>query len=131
MEKRKSKFRKIGGIRSGRNVCIGSRITDEHDEMITEIAERENKTRSKIVSDAIHEYLKQKEIAEYLKQKEIAEYLKQKEIAVKNFSIVVEMSEDGVFIASVPSIKDCYTYGQTIDDLISNLKEVISTVLRG
>lgn len=48
--------------RSGRNNCISSRITDREDTAIDKIAEEEDKTRSKIVSEAIMEYLEKKKM---------------------------------------------------------------------
>lgn len=124
MEKRKSKFRKIGGGRPGRNVCISSRITDDHDGLIDEIAENENKTRSEIVSEAIHQYL--------LKKKTHRRCLypmncSPSDIPSNHFSLIIEVEkdEDGILIGSVPSIPGCHTYGETIDELIANIKEAI------
>lgn len=38
---------------------------------------------------------------------------------------VIERDEDGVFIGTVPALKGCYSYGETLDELIANLKEAI------
>lgn len=48
--------------RPGRNNCISSRITDAEDDFIDTIAEKENKSRSQIVSEAIGDYLEKKKI---------------------------------------------------------------------
>ena len=48
--------------RPGRNNCISSRITDVEDVFIDTIAEKEDKTRSQIVSEAIGDYLEKKKI---------------------------------------------------------------------
>lgn len=50
--------------RPGRNNCISSRITDHEDTEIDKIAEEEDKSRSQIVSTAIHEYLEKKKMEE-------------------------------------------------------------------
>jgi len=42
---------------------------------------------------------------------------------------VIERDEDGVFIGTVPALKGCYSYGETLDELITNLKEAIETHL--
>jgi len=42
---------------------------------------------------------------------------------------VIERDEDGVFIGTVPALKGCYSYGETLDELITNLKEAIEAHL--
>jgi predicted RNase H-like HicB family nuclease len=39
--------------------------------------------------------------------------------------VVVETDEDGIFIVSCPLFKGCHTYGKTIDEALSNLREVV------
>ncbi|MCL4546939.1 MAG: type II toxin-antitoxin system HicB family antitoxin [Bacteroidetes bacterium] len=41
------------------------------------------------------------------------------------FRIVVEQDEDGIYIVSVPSLKGCYTQGNTIDEAVENIKDAI------
>jgi predicted RNase H-like HicB family nuclease len=43
----------------------------------------------------------------------------------QNFVVLIEKDEDGVFIGTVPSLKGCYSYGATLDELMANLKEAI------
>jgi len=43
----------------------------------------------------------------------------------QNFIVLIEKDEDGVFIGTVPSLKGCYSYGKTLDELMANLKEAI------
>lgn len=38
--------------------------------------------------------------------------------------VLVEIDEDGVFIVSCPLYKGCHSYGKSIDEALSNLKEV-------
>ncbi|TAF72125.1 MAG: type II toxin-antitoxin system HicB family antitoxin [Bacteroidetes bacterium] len=43
--------------------------------------------------------------------------------------VMIEQDEDGVFIVSCPVLKACHSYGKTVDDALSNLKEVIEMIL--
>ena len=42
-----------------------------------------------------------------------------------SFIVLIEKDEDGVFIGTVPSLRGCYSYGKTLDELMANLKEAI------
>jgi predicted RNase H-like HicB family nuclease len=46
-------------------------------------------------------------------------------LAKQSFVVLIEKDEDGVFIGTVPSLKGCYSYGKTLDELMANLKEAI------
>ena len=50
---------------------------------------------------------------------------------IKNqeFYVVIEKDEDGYYIGEVPQLKACYSQGETIDELIENIKEVIEMCL--
>jgi predicted RNase H-like HicB family nuclease len=39
--------------------------------------------------------------------------------------IIIETDEDGVFIVSCPQFKGCHTFGKTIDEALTRIKEVI------
>lgn len=43
--------------------------------------------------------------------------------------IVAEMDEDGYYIVSCPQFKGCHSYGETIDEALENIKEVIDMCL--
>ena len=46
------------------------------------------------------------------------------------FSILIEKDEDGDgFIATVPELKGCHTQGDTITELVANVKEAIELCL--
>jgi len=47
----------------------------------------------------------------------------------QSFVVLIEKDEDGVFIGTVPSLKGCYSYGKTLDELMANLKEAIEAHL--
>ena len=46
------------------------------------------------------------------------------------FSVLIEKDEDGEgFIATVPELKGCHTQGDTITELVANIKEAIELCL--
>jgi predicted RNase H-like HicB family nuclease len=47
----------------------------------------------------------------------------------KEFYVVIEGDEDGMYIGEVPQLKACYSQGETIDELMKNIKEVIEMCL--
>ncbi|WP_207765371.1 type II toxin-antitoxin system HicB family antitoxin [Cuspidothrix issatschenkoi] len=47
----------------------------------------------------------------------------------KEFYVVIERDEDGMYIGEVPQLKACYSQGETIDELMTNIKEVIEMCL--
>ncbi|WP_271821957.1 type II toxin-antitoxin system HicB family antitoxin [Dolichospermum circinale] len=47
----------------------------------------------------------------------------------KEFYVVIERDEDGMYIGEVPQLKACYSQGETIDELMKNIKEVLEMCL--
>lgn len=47
-----------------------------------------------------------------------------------NYIVYIEQDEDGVFIGSIPSIPNCHAQGKTQEELLDNLKEVLTLCLR-
>lgn len=47
----------------------------------------------------------------------------------KEFYVVIEKDEDGIYIGEVPQLKACYSQGKTIDELMQNIREVIDMCL--
>jgi predicted RNase H-like HicB family nuclease len=47
----------------------------------------------------------------------------------KEFYVVIERDEDGVYIGEVLQLRACYSQGETIDELIQNIREVIEMCL--
>ncbi len=43
--------------------------------------------------------------------------------------IIIELDKDGYYIVSCPLFKGCHTYGETIDEALENIKEVIQMCL--
>jgi predicted RNase H-like HicB family nuclease len=47
----------------------------------------------------------------------------------KEFYVVIERDENGIYIGEVPQLKACYSQGETIDELMQNIREVIDMCL--
>ena len=43
--------------------------------------------------------------------------------------ILIEIDEDGLYIVSCPLFKGCHSWGQTIDEAMENIREVIEMCL--
>ena len=48
---------------------------------------------------------------------------------VQNFTMLIEQGEDGAYIATVPSLKNCYTQAASIPELLEKVHEVIELCL--
>jgi predicted RNase H-like HicB family nuclease len=47
----------------------------------------------------------------------------------REFYVLIEKDEDGYYVGEVPQLKACYSQGETIDELLVNIKEVIELCL--
>lgn len=43
--------------------------------------------------------------------------------------VVIERDEDGMYVGEVPQLKACYSQGETIDELMANMREVVEMCL--
>lgn len=50
-------------------------------------------------------------------------------VRVYDFSVLIEKDEDSYYIATVPSIKSCYTQAKTLEELYPRIKEVVELCL--
>ena len=50
-------------------------------------------------------------------------------LAHREFYVVIEKDEDGLYVGEVPGLRGCYSQGQTVDELLENIREVISLCL--
>ena len=48
---------------------------------------------------------------------------------VRNFTVLIEQDEDGIYIATVPDIPGCYTQGKTVQQAMERVKEAIQVCL--
>jgi len=44
---------------------------------------------------------------------------------IREFDVIIEKDEDGGFIAFVPALPGCFTQGDTLEEVIENVKEAI------
>ena len=47
----------------------------------------------------------------------------------REFLVVIEKDSDGGYVGQVPGLKACYSQGDTLDELMVNIKEVIEMCL--
>jgi predicted RNase H-like HicB family nuclease len=50
-------------------------------------------------------------------------------VTKREFYVIIERDEDGYYVGEVTQLKGCYSQGETIDDLMANLQEVIELCL--
>jgi len=41
------------------------------------------------------------------------------------FDVIIEQDEDGVYVAHVPELPGCHTQGESISEVLENIKEAI------
>lgn len=46
-----------------------------------------------------------------------------------SFQVIIEKDEDGVFVASVPSLPGCHTQGTTFEEVRKRAKQAVSLYL--
>jgi len=47
----------------------------------------------------------------------------------KQFPVIVEKDEDGFYVVECPLFKGCYSQGETLDEALKNIREVIDLCL--
>ncbi len=47
----------------------------------------------------------------------------------KEFFVIIERDEDGMYVGEVPQLPACYSQGRTLDELMANIREVIELCL--
>ncbi len=48
---------------------------------------------------------------------------------VKQYDVIVERDEDGVYVAYVPQLPGCHTQGDSVKDVMKNIVEAIELYL--
>jgi len=46
-----------------------------------------------------------------------------------NLPVIVEKDEDGFYVVECPLLRGCYTQGETLDEALTNIREVIEMCL--
>jgi predicted RNase H-like HicB family nuclease len=47
----------------------------------------------------------------------------------RKFTVLIEQDEDGIYVATVPSLRGCHTQPKTLDTLMKRVREVIGLCL--
>ena len=47
----------------------------------------------------------------------------------REFYVIIERDEDGYLVGEVPQLKACYSQGRSLDELMDNMREVITLCL--
>ena len=47
-------------------------------------------------------------------------------IGRREFYVLIERDEDGMYVGEVPQLPACYAQGRTLDELLANMREVIA-----
>ncbi len=47
----------------------------------------------------------------------------------KEFTVIIEQNEDGIYVASLPELEGCHTQAKTLDELRERIKEAIQLYL--
>lgn len=47
----------------------------------------------------------------------------------REFSVVIERDDDGVYVASVPALPGCHTQAESLDELMGRVREAIAVCL--
>jgi predicted RNase H-like HicB family nuclease len=47
----------------------------------------------------------------------------------RSFDVVIERDEEGLYVASVPSLPGCHTQAPSLDELMNRVKEAIELCL--
>jgi len=47
----------------------------------------------------------------------------------REFDVIVERDEDGMYVASVPALRGCHTQAKSLDKLMSRIREAIELCL--
>lgn len=55
--------------------------------------------------------------------------MKKRKTAPHTFTVLVEQDEDGYYVATVSTLKSCYTQAKTLEELNSRIREVIELCL--
>ena len=44
---------------------------------------------------------------------------------MREYLVVIEQDDDGRYVGEVPALKGCYSEGETLDELLVNIREAI------
>ncbi|MCU0469366.1 MAG: type II toxin-antitoxin system HicB family antitoxin [Arcicella sp.] len=47
----------------------------------------------------------------------------------RTYRVVISKDEDGIYVADIPTLKHCVSYGSTIEEAMQNIQEALEGVL--
>ena len=50
-------------------------------------------------------------------------------VNARTFRVMIHQDEEGTFIADIPSLKHCISYGETMEEAIANIREAAEGVI--
>lgn len=53
-----------------------------------------------------------------------------KKTTIYKFPVIIEKDEDGYFVADCPDLQGCHTQGETLEEAITNIRDVIKLHLK-
>jgi predicted RNase H-like HicB family nuclease len=48
---------------------------------------------------------------------------------MKQFDVVIERDEEGIYVGSVPQLPGCHTQGRSLDELMNRMREAVELCL--
>jgi predicted RNase H-like HicB family nuclease len=48
---------------------------------------------------------------------------------MRQFDVIIERDEEGVYVGSVPQLPGCHTQGQSLDELMQRIREAVELCL--
>jgi predicted RNase H-like HicB family nuclease len=51
--------------------------------------------------------------------------MEESEMETYRFQVVIEIDEEGYYVADVPALAGCHTQGRTFEEALENIREVI------
>lgn len=57
-------------------------------------------------------------------------FMKKTKTQTYNFPVIIEKDEDGFFVADCPDLAGCHTQGKTLEEAITNIRDVIKLHLK-
>jgi len=121
-----SRYERLGGNRPGRNVCVSGRITDDMDDKMDTMAEKGDTTRSKIVSDALEMYIGNTHHKDITGIAQGSTTTSSPNTDSTLLTIVIQKDAKGMYVGIVPSIEGCHSCGETLDEVLVNLRKAIN-----
>lgn len=64
-----------------------------------------------------------------LRSVKIFECMQHKKSRTYSFPVIIEKDEDGLFVGTVPALRNCYTQAKTLSKLYERLDEVVALCL--